>query len=111
LGAVSFDLDKNGYNDLLLTGDFGVYWYKNMDGKFEAQKIEVPTLNDKSNPATLTVADYNKDGHADLFLANYIKLDKMEGQTIFKDFNYGSSSLLLKNNGDNTFIDVTYLWI
>jgi len=107
LGAVSFDLDKNGYNDLLLTGDFGVYWYKNMDGKFEAQKIEVPTLNDKSNPATLTVADYNKDGHADLFLANYIKLDKMEGQTIFKDFNYGSSSLLLKNNGDNTFIDVT----
>ena len=106
LGAVSFDLDKDGNNDLLLSGDYGVYWYKNTGGQFEAQKIAI-TLDEKSTAATLTVADYNKDGHADLFLAAYIPLDKMEGQTIFKDLNYGGSSLLLKNNGDNTFTDVT----
>lgn len=106
LGAVSFDLDKDGNNDLLVSGDYGVYWYKNTGGQFVAQKIEVP-LNEKSTAATLTVGDYNKDGHADLFLAAYISLDKMEGQTIFKDPNYGGSSLLLKNNGDNTFSDVT----
>ena len=106
LGAVSFDLDKNGYNDLILSGDFGVYWYKNVAGKFTAHKLNLP-VNEKSNPATITIADYNKDGHADIFLANYIRLDKMEGQTIFKDAQYGSSSLLFQNNGDNTFTDVT----
>ena len=84
LGAVSFDLDKDGNNDLILSGDYGVYWYKNVAGKFTAQKLDLP-VNEKSNPATITIADYNKDGHADIFLANYIRLDKMEGQTIFKE--------------------------
>lgn len=105
-GAVSFDLDKDGNNDLILSGDYGVYWYKNVAGKFTDQKLDLP-VNEKSNPATITIADYNKDGHADIFLANYIRLNKMEGQTIFKDNKYGASSLLFKNNGDNTFTDVT----
>ena len=105
-GASSFDLDKDGNTDLILTGDYGIRWYRNVDGKFEAQTIEV-SLNEKSNAATTAIADFNKDGHADIFLCTYIPLDKMEGQTIFKDFNYGSSSLLLQNNGDNTFTDVT----
>ncbi len=106
LGAVSFDLDKDGLTDLLLTGDYGILWYRNTGKSFEAQKIDVK-LDDKSTAATLTIGDYNKDGHADIFLCNYIPLNKMEGQTIFKDFNYGASSLLLQNNGDNTFKDVT----
>ncbi len=105
-GAASFDLDKDGNTDLILTGDHGVLWYKNMGGTFEENKIEV-ALDEKSTAATVAIADYNKDGHADIFLCNYVRLDKMEGQTIFKDFNYGASSLLLQNNGDNTFKDVT----
>ena len=106
LGAVSFDMDKDGNIDLLLTGDYGILWYRNVGGKFEAQKIEVP-LDKKSMAATLTLGDFNRDGHVDIFLCNYIPLAEMEGQTIFKDFNYGSSSLLLQNNGDHTFKDVT----
>jgi hypothetical protein len=105
-GATSFDLDADGDNDLILTGDYGVHWLKNTDGTFEATPIAV-TLNDKSVAATTTIADYDGDGHADIFLCAYIKLDKMEGQTIFKDKNYGSSSVLLHNNGDGTFSDVT----
>ncbi len=105
-GAVSFDLDNNGFVDLLLTGDYGVLWYKNTGNGFLVEHIEVP-LNDKSVAASLTIGDINKDGYADLFVSAYIKLDKMEGQTIFKDFNYGSSSLLMINNGNNTFKDAT----
>ncbi len=105
-GASSFDLDKDGNTDLILTGDYGVLWYRNVGGTFEGQKIAV-SLNEKSTAATTTIADYDRDGHADIFLCTYIPLDKMEGQTIFKDANYGSSSLLLRNNGDNTFSDVT----
>ena len=105
-GAVSFDLDNDGKTDLLVNGDYGVLWYKNTGSGFEVTKIEVP-LNDKSVAASLTLGDINRDGFADIFVSAYIKLDKMEGQTIFKDFNYGSSSLLMLNNGDNTFSDVT----
>ncbi len=105
-GASSFDLDKDGNTDLLLTGDYGVLWYKNTGSRFESQKIEVP-LNEKSSAATTTIGDFNRDGHADIFLCTYLHVDKMEGQTIFKDPNYGSSSLVLQNNGDNTFSDVT----
>jgi len=82
------------------------YGTRNTGSGFEVTKIEVP-LNDKSVAASLTFGDINRDGHADMFVSAYIKLDKMEGQTIFKDFNYGSSSLLMLNNGDNTFSDVT----
>lgn len=105
-GAASFDLDNNGHTDLLLTGDYGLLWLKN-DGKtFTSEPISVP-LNDKSVPASVTLGDINRDGHPDIFVSNYIKLDKMEGQTIFKDFTYGGSSLMMVNNGDGTFTDAT----
>ncbi len=105
-GASSFDLNNDGYTDIILSGDYGLLWYQNTGNGFVRKQIEVP-LNDKSSAATTTIADYNRDGHADIFLSTYLHLDKMEGQTIFKDTEYGSSSLLLKNNGDNTFTDVT----
>lgn len=105
-GASSFDLDKDGNTDLILTGDYGVLWYRNTGNSFESKKIEAP-LNEKSSAATSTIGDFNRDGHADIFISAYLYVDKMEGQTIFKDFSYGASSLLLQNNGDNTFTDVT----
>ena len=105
-GAVSFDLDANGKNDLILTGDYGILWYKNNGKGFDVQKISAP-LNDKSVAASVTLGDIDQDGDADMFVSAYIKLDKIEGQTIFKDFNYGGSSLLMINDGDNNFVDKT----
>jgi len=105
-GAVSFDLDEDGNNDLILTGDYGVLWYQNTGDGFEVSQIAIP-LNDKSVAASVTLGDIDHDGDADMFVSAYIKLDKMEGQTIFKDLEYGGNSLLMINNGDNTFVDKT----
>jgi hypothetical protein len=105
-GAVSFDLNEDGNNDLILTGDYGVLWYQNTGGGFKVQQIAVP-LDDKSVAASVTLGDVDQDGDADMFVSAYIKLDKMEGQTIFKDLDYGGNSLLMINNGDNTFVDKT----
>lgn len=105
-GAVSFDLNEDGKNDLILSGDYGVLWYQNTGEGFTVVKIEVP-LNEKTVAASLTFGDIDHDGDADMFVSGYIKLDKMEGQTIFKDKSYGGSSLLMVNNGDNTFTDKT----
>jgi hypothetical protein len=100
------DLDNNGFNDLLLSGEYGLLWYRNDNGALVSEVIQAD-LTAKSTAATTTVGDYNNDGHLDIFLSAYIKKDQMEGQTIFKAPNYGTSSILLKNNGDNTFTDVT----
>lgn len=105
-GATSFDLDGNGYNDLLLTGDYGLYWYKQTAAGFERLSLDAP-LNSKSSAATTTLGDIDNDGDIDIFLSAYIYRDQMEGQTIFKDKSYGASSLLLRNKGDGTFEDVT----
>ena len=105
-GAVSFDLDSDGNTDLFLSTNEGLFWYRNTGDGFESSKVAIP-FNEKSICAGVTFGDINRDGHADMFVANYIKKAKMEGQTIFKDFSYGSSSLLMINNGDNTFRDAT----
>ena len=41
-GAVSFDLDADGNNDLILTGNYGILWYKNNGSGFDVQKISAP---------------------------------------------------------------------
>jgi hypothetical protein len=106
LGAVSYDWDRDGKTDLLVTREDGVFFYKNETDKFTEYKLGIK-LNEKSNPATITLGDVNKDGFTDMFLSTYLKKDSMEGQTIFNKPNYGSSSVLLLNNGDNTVRDVT----
>ncbi len=108
-GAISVDLDNNGFVDLIVCGDDGVKWYKNNGNNFSATKLQIE-FNEKSVPISVTAGDINKDGHLDLFVSAYIKLSKMEGQTIFKDMSYGATSLLLLNNGDQSFKNVTSEW-
>jgi len=106
LGAASGDMDNDGLADLIICRTSGVYLYFNQHGKFIPRKLNIP-FNEKSTPVSVSLGDVNKDGWLDMFVAGYIKKEKMEGQTIFNDANYGASSLLMLNNNDNTFTDAT----
>ncbi|MFW2377661.1 MAG: CRTAC1 family protein, partial [Cellulophaga baltica] len=106
LGAISADMDNNGFSDLVLGREDGLYIYYNTDGVFTTQKIETP-INKKSTPAGITVGDIDKDGDLDIFLSTYLKKELMEGQNIFERYDYGATSELLLNNGDNTFASIT----
>ena len=42
-----------------------------------------------------------------MYISTYLPLEQIEGQNIFNKEGYGSTSVMLLNNGDNTFRDIT----
>lgn len=105
-GAAAIDANRDGLIDLFIARESGLYLYMNENGRFNGKKLEIP-FDHKSVPISIAVADLQKRGLVDLFVSCYIKPQFVEGQTIFNKEGYGANSLLLLNNGDNTFRDIT----
>ncbi len=105
-GAASIDATSDGLADLFVTRSSGLYFYENTGKGFSGRKIDFP-LDRKSLPLSVAIGDINNDGAVDLYLSNYIRIEFVEGETIFNDLDYGGINNLLLNNGDNTFTDIT----
>lgn len=105
-GASVIDTDGDGRDDLLVTRTDGVWLHRNLGDSFSNVKLPLDIPLD-TTPMSVAVADLNRDGHFDLFVAGYVRLDLVEGQNIFNKKGYGGTSLLFMNQGDNTFVDVT----
>lgn len=126
-GCCVGDYDNDGLDDLFVT-----YWgdcslWKNLgNGKFVdmAQKAGVTTRTTnglKRNNTGCAFLDYNKDGHLDLFVANYIEFDPKtaplpeSGSCKYKGLLVacgppglqGGKNILFRNNGNGTFRDVS----
>ena len=117
------DYDNDGGTDLNVTYYGRNHLYHNRgDGSFEevAEKAGVETA-DRWN-AGCTFLDYDKDGHLDLFIANYVHYEdaakyepgsgpncKWEGMDVLcgPTSLRGSTNILYRNNGDGTFTDVS----
>ncbi len=124
-GAVAVaDYNNDGFEDLFLT-----YWGQNVlyrnngDGTF-TDVTEKAGLIDKRTRwgAGCTFVDYNRDGHLDLFVSNYLEFDFKKipkpgesSNCVWKGVpvNCGPRGLepgrhsLYRNNGDGTFTDVS----
>ncbi len=105
-GAATIDADSDGDSDLFVARDSGVTFYENKAGVFSSRHLDLP-FDSKSTPLSFAFADLNHDGAIDMFVAAYLPKAKMEGLNLFNKENYGGNSLLLLNNGDNTFTDIT----
>lgn len=105
-GVAAIDVNKDGVIDLFIARDSGLYLFINKNGRFSGKKLKIP-FDEKSAPLSIAVADLRKNGLVDLFVSAYIKVPYVEGQSIFNKKDYGAKSLLLLNNGDNTFTDIT----
>ncbi len=91
---------------MLVTHPEGIWLYTNNDGTFSSEKLDVE-MNDQTTGLSIAIADVNTDGHFDMFVAGYIKNEKIEGLNIFNKDGYGGTSELFVNNGDNTFTKET----
>jgi hypothetical protein len=105
-GSSVIDVDANGFSDLIISRTSGVWLYLNENGRFSAERIDLPIDSDTS-PLSVAISDINRDGHFDMYVAGYIKKEFVEGQNIFNKEGYGGTSRMFLNNGDNTFTDIT----
>lgn len=117
------DYDNDGWDDLFVTY-FGknVLYHNNGDGTFTdvSEKAGVAGKGTRWNTGCAFV-DYDRDGHLDLFIANYIDLDLAtapvpeSGPCLYKSVMVacgppglkGGKNILYRNNGDGTFSDVS----
>jgi len=104
-GAASMDIDNDGDVDLFTARESGIWFHENTDGSFGSQKLDL-NLADNTTPLSIGFGDINKDGLADMYVAGYIKIGLVEGETIFSD-NYGGYSYLFLNKGDGAWEDIS----
>ncbi len=123
-GVCVGDYDNDGFEDLFIT-----YWGQNVlyrnngNGTFSDVTEQAGLLDRRTRWGSgCTWLDYNRDGHLDLFVANYLEFDfaraQKPGENInctYKNVpvNCGPRGLppgthsLYKNNGNGTFTDVS----
>ena len=122
-GVCVGDYDNDGFEDLFVTY-FGknVLYHNNGDGTFTDVSEKAGVAGTKTRWGTgCSFIDYDRDGHLDLFVANYIDLDLAtapvpeSGPCLYKSIMVacgppglkGGKNILYHNNGDGTFTDVS----
>ncbi len=123
-GVCVGDYDNDGWDDLFCT-----FWGRNIlfrnngDGTFTDVTRKAGLYQEKGRWGTgCTFLDYDRDGHLDLFVCNFVKLDPDNppslDETTFCQWKGiptmcgprglpGDTNSLYHNNGDGTFSDVT----
>ena len=123
-GACVADYDNDGFTDLFVT-----YWgqnhlYRNVAGRrFEDVTERAGLKQDRVRYNTgCAFLDYDNDGHADLFVANYLKFDPKttpepgaNPYCFYRGLPVACGprglpfdrNILYRNNGDGTFTDVS----
>jgi hypothetical protein len=122
-GVCVGDYDNDGWDDLFVTY-YGknILYHNNGDGTFTdvSQKAGVAGKGTRWNTGCAFV-DYDRDGHLDLFVANYIDMDLAtapvpeSGPCLYKGVLVacgppglqGGKNILYHNNRDGTFADVS----
>ena len=122
-GCCVGDYDNDGFDDLFVSyWGHNVLYHNNGDGTFTDVSEKSGVAGPASWGAGCCFLDYDRDGHLDLFVANYINFDLEKaprpGQAAYCNYNdipvpcgpqgfAGGTNLLYRNRGDGTFVDVS----
>ena len=123
-GCCVGDYDNDGYDDLFVSyWGRNVLYHNNGDGTFtDVSETAGVTGSEGRWGAGCCFLDYDKDGHLDLFVANYLNFAHARapkpGDAIYCNYNdipvpcgpqgfAGGTNILYRNRGDGTFADVS----
>jgi len=118
------DYDNDGFDDLFVTyWGHNVLYRNNGDGTFTDVSERAGVAGSGSRwGAGCCFLDYDRDGHLDLFVANYVNFDPAKaprpGDSAYCRYNdipvpcgplgfAGGTNILYRNRGDGTFADVS----
>jgi enediyne biosynthesis protein E4 len=118
------DYDNDGFDDLFVTyWGQNVLYHNNGDGTFtDVSDKSGITMPGNRWGAGCCFLDFDRDGHLDLFVANYVNFDPANaprpGQSAYCNYNdipvpcgplgfAGGTNVLFRNRGDGTFVDVS----
>ncbi len=105
-GVNSIDLDNDGDTDLLIVRNNGVFLYLNDNGVFSKKQIPLINAPSNSTPFNVAVGDIDKDGDGDLYISFFVDFKNFKSAT-YNVSEHAKTNLLLLNNGDLTFSDIT----
>ena len=123
-GVCVGDYDNDGWDDLFCTfWGHNILFHNNGNGTFTDVTRKVGLQQEHGRWGTgCTFFDYDRDGHLDLFVCNFVKLDPdtpltMDHQSFCQWKGVptmcgprglpGDTNILYHNNGDGTFTDVS----
>lgn len=104
-GSVSIDIDNDDDVDLIVARNNGLYLYLNREGVFSERLIPL-SLAEQAVPFSIAVSDIDHDGDADLYISVFVAFDSFTSG-VFNDPGHAKPNILLLNNGDLTFTDIT----
>ena len=114
-----FDYDNDGWVDLAVTHYDGITLYRNRGNGSFAETTSAAGLSTIDRFLLgMTAGDYDRDGDLDLYLCGYVTFDRerarnrplVSGRPAVwtNPVSYpAESNILLRNEGDQTFVDVT----
>ncbi len=123
-GCCVGDYDNDGFDDLFVSY-FGrnVLYHNNGDGTFsDVSEMAGVAGSTERWGAGCCFLDYDRDGHLDLFIANYVSFDPSKapkpGESAYCRYNdiavpcgplgfAGGTNILYRNRGNGTFVDVS----
>ncbi len=122
-GVCVGDYDNDGWDDLFCCfWGHNILFHNNGDGTFTDVTRKAGVYDEKYRwGAGCTFLDYDRDGHLDLFICNYIRLDPEKAPSPTDPLCQwkgipvmcgprgmpGDTNVLFHNNGDGTFTDVS----
>ena len=123
-GVCVGDYDNDGWDDIFCTfWGHNILFHNNGNGTFSDVTKKAGLAQEKGRWGTgCSFVDYDRDGHLDLFVCNFVHLDPDNPPSI-NDASFcqwkgvptmcgprglpGDTNILYHNNGDGTFVDVS----